>query len=215
MRVVNLSGLYVILDGDALRGRSLPDALKAAVDGGARLFQYRDKSAAMREAYRVGAELRRAATSFGATLIVNDRVDLALAIEADGVHLGQADLPVEHARRLLGPTRLIGLSTHNVEQVRAAATSGADYLGFGPIFRPLSKIDHDPVVGLDGLRAVRQLTTLPLFAIGGIQAESVPSVVSAGANGMAVISAIWQAPDTAQAVRELISRIATAGRPAR
>ena len=168
----------------------------------------------MREAYPVALELRRAATASQATLIINDRVDLALAVEADGVHLGQTDLPVAHARRLLGPDRLIGLSTHSAEPVWQAATSGADYLGFGPIFRPLSKIDHEPVVGVEGLRAVRPLTALPLFAIGGIQSEAVGPIMAAGADGIAMISAIWQARDVAQAVRDLISRIGAAGRPA-
>ena len=169
----------------------------------------------MRDAYRIALELRRAAAESHATLLINDRVDLALAVEADGVHLGQSDLPVSHARRMLGPSRLIGLSTHNAEQVREAATSGADYLGFGPIFRPRTKIDHDPVVGVDGLRTVRPLTTLPLFAIGGIQADAVGSVMGAGADGIAMISAIWQARDIAETVRDLLRRIAAAGRPVR
>ena len=163
-----LRGLYVILDPDAAGGRALTDILAAAADGGARLFQYRNKRASMKEAYRQALALRRTAADAGVTFIVNDRCDLALAVDADGVHLGQDDLPVQDARMLMGKEKLIGLSTHNEAQVRAAAKTDADYLGFGPIFTPGSKQDHDPVVGIDGLKKIRTFTALPIFAIGEI-----------------------------------------------
>jgi thiamine-phosphate pyrophosphorylase len=169
----------------------------------------------MREAYTRGVELKKAAQAYGATLIVNDRCDLALAVEADGAHLGQDDLPIAHARALLGPDRIIGVSTHNTEQVSAAAGTSADYLGFGPIFPPGSKSDHDPVVGVDGLRRVRALTALPVFAIGGIGPDHITTVYEAGADGVAVISAVWRSGDISQAIRVMLMRIAEADRRAR
>jgi thiamine-phosphate pyrophosphorylase len=210
-----LGGLYVILDAGASRGRSLLDLLKQAADGGARMFQYRNKPASMLEAYREAVLLRQAAADAGARFLVNDRCDLALAVEADGVHLGQQDLPVQMARAILGPDRLIGLSTHNDAQVTAATGTGADYLGFGPIFHPGSKRDHDPVVGIEGLRRIRKLTSLPVFAIGGIARDQLPAIIGAGADGVAVISAIAQAPDVTAATRAFVSQFRSPHPPVR
>jgi len=197
-----LCGLYLILDPHAAHGRPLREILIQAVAGGARLFQYRDKQASMRDAYRRALELRRLAAEHGALFLVNDRCDLALAIQADGVHLGQRDLPVAKARALLGPTRIIGLSTHGPAEVAAAPADIVDYLGFGPIYSTESKPDHEPVVGLAGLRQVRSLTALPIFAIGGVTATSVEDLRQAGADGVAVLSAVCGAADVAAAVRE-------------
>ena len=155
----------------------------------------------MKDAYLRAKALRQAATEVGALLVVNDRCDLAMAVDADGVHLGQEDLPIAYARQLLGPDKIIGLSTHTVAQVREAGTGQPDYIGFGPIFHTATKADHDPVVGLEGLRAARSLTTLPMFAIGGITAASSGQVMAAGADGVAVISAILTAPDIGLAIR--------------
>lgn len=159
----------------------------------------------MRQAYERGMLLRVAARELGVTFLVNDRCDLALAVDADGVHLGQDDLPVSDARRILGSRKIIGLSTHNPAQVSAAAETEADYIGFGPVFATSSKENPDPVVGLEGLRAVRSLTTLPIFAIGGITAERYPDVLKAGADGAAVISAILSAADVAKTVRSFLT----------
>lgn len=190
-----------MLDPAVRSDRPLTDLLREAAGQGVRLFQYRDKQASMKEAYRQALALRQAATEVGALLIVNDRCDLAMAVEADGVHLGQEDLSITYARKLLGPDRIIGLSTHNPAQVREAVTGQPDYLGFGPIFGTTTKADHEPVVGLEGLRAVRPLTTLPIFAIGGITEDSAGKVLAAGADGLAVISAILKAPDLGAAIR--------------
>jgi thiamine-phosphate pyrophosphorylase len=192
---VPLAGLYVILDPSVRADRPLMEVLDAAAVGGVRLFQYRNKAASMKEAFEEVRPLRRRARDLGVLFLVNDRCDLALAIEADGVHLGQTDLPYRHARRLLGPQRYIGLSTHNAAQVAEAERMKPDYIGFGPIFTPASKADHDPVVGLEGLRCIRTLTSLPVFAIGGIQPGHVRDLVDAGANGIAVIAAVCGAPD--------------------
>jgi thiamine-phosphate pyrophosphorylase len=206
-----LTGLYVILDPSVSPRRSLAGVLKDAIDGGARLFQYRNKAASMRDAYAEALVLRRFALDAGATFIVNDRCDLALAVDADGVHLGQHDLPFSYARQIMGPERIIGLSTHNPTQVREAELLKPDYLGVGPIFRPVSKADHDPLVGIEGLRQARALTSLPVFAIGGIRPPHVEAILGTGVTGIAVISAVLQAPDAQEAVRQFIERINGSG----
>lgn len=208
-----LAGLYVVLDPSVRADLNLENALRSAVAGGARIFQYRNKSTSMKEAYAEALPLRKIAAELGVLFIVNDRCDLALAVEADGVHLGQTDLPYASARTIMGPDKLIGLSTHNEHQVREADRLKPDYIGFGPIFAPASKQDHDPVVGIAGLRQVRSLTSLPIFAIGGIRPEHVSAVMRTGANGIAVISAVLTAPDVTQAVRDLIARMNAAHPP--
>ena len=166
----------------------------------------------MKEAYLHASALRQVATEVGALLIVNDRCDLAMAVNADGVHLGQEDLPIAYARQLMGTRKIIGLSTHTVTQVHDAITAQPDYIGFGPIYRTATKMDHDPVVGLEGLRAVRGLTTLPLFAIGGLTADTSREAMAAGADGVAVISAILNAPDLKAAIRKFQASLAIPGR---
>ena len=199
---IPLAGLYVILDPTVRPGRPLTEVLDAAAAGGARIFQYRNKTASMKDAYDEAMSLRIRAKKLGVLFLVNDRCDLALAIDADGVHLGQSDLPYLSARRLLGPEKRIGVSTHTAGQVRDADRLSPDYIGFGPIFAPVSKTDHDPVVGIEGLRNIRALTSLPVFAIGGIQAQHVRPLMDAGANGIAVVSAVVGASDvTAEAAR--------------
>jgi thiamine-phosphate pyrophosphorylase len=208
-----LTGLYVILDPDAAQGRPLLDLLKQAADGGARLFQYRAKAVSALAAYQQALPLRQTARDCGALFLVNDRCDLALAVDADGVHLGQQDLPLAMARSVMGKGRLIGVSTHTDAQVSAAARGGADYLGFGPIFPPSSKRDHEPVVGIDGLRRIRRLTSLPVFAIGGITVESAGELARAGADGIAVIVAIAQAADVTGTARAFVTSFRSPGRP--
>lgn len=203
-----LSGLYVLLDPSMSPDRPLQEVLKASAAAGATLFQYRNKSASMKAAYVEAMALRKIASELEVTFIVNDRCDLALAVNADGVHLGQGDLPLHFARKMMGPDKLIGISTHNAEQVRAATVGQPDYLGFGPIFKPASKLDHDPVVGIAGLKMIRSLTPLPIFAIGGISLDDVSEVIGAGTNGVAVISAILKAPDIRQTVSDFVARLA-------
>jgi len=203
----SLSGLYIILDPSVCPARPLVEVLTVAAEAGAPLFQYRNKTASMKEAYGEALALRQAAAKAGVLFIVNDRCDLALAVDADGVHLGQGDLPLDLARRVMGPDKLIGISTHNLDQVRDATAGKPDYLGFGPIFKPGSKQDHDPVVGVEGLRAMRRLTSLPVFAIGGIQIDQVGEVMRAGANGVSIISAILKAPDISLAVKAFLAKM--------
>jgi thiamine-phosphate pyrophosphorylase len=213
-RPYSLSGLYIILDPSVCPARPLTEVLTAAAEAGASLFQYRNKTASMKEAYVEALALRQAASKAGVRFIVNDRCDLALAVDADGVHLGQGDLPLDLARKVMGPNKLIGISTHNPDQVRKATAGKPDYLGVGPIFKPYSKQDHDPVVGLEGLRAMRSLTSLPVFAIGGIQIDQVGEVTRFGANGVAVISAIIKAPDISHAVKSFLAQLPGPASPA-
>jgi thiamine-phosphate pyrophosphorylase len=210
----SLSGLYIILDPSVCPARPLVEVLMASTEVGASLFQYRNKTASMKEAYTEALALRQAAAEAGALFIVNDRCDLALAVDADGVHLGQGDLPLDLARKVMGPDKLIGISTHNLDQIRDATAGKPDYLGFGPVFTPASKQDHDPVVGLEGLRAMRGLTSLPIFAIGGIQIDQVGEVMRAGANGVAVISAILKAGDIRHAVKSFLAHMREPASPA-
>ena len=203
----SFSGLYLILDPSVCSAQSLAGVFRQAAGAGARFFQYRNKTASMKEAYAEALPLRKIAAELGVTFIVNDRCDLALAVEADGVHLGQTDLPYAYARKVMGPDKIIGLSTHNAEQVTEAEQLKPDYIGFGPIFKPASKQDHDPVVGIEGLRQIRALTSLPVFAIGGIQLAQVGNVMKAGADGIAVISAVLNAPDVTKAVKDLIAQM--------
>jgi thiamine-phosphate pyrophosphorylase len=206
-RPYSLSGLYIILDPSVCPARPLTEVLTAAAEAGASIFQYRNKTASMKEAYAEALALRQAAAKAGVLFIVNDRCDLALAVDADGVHLGEGDLPLDLARKVMGQDKLIGISTHNPDQVRKATAGKPDYLGFGPIFKPGSKQGHDPVVGLEGLRAMRPLTSLPVFAIGGIQIDQVGEVTRFGANGVAVISAIMKAPDISHAVKMFLAQL--------
>jgi len=213
-RPYSLSGLYIILDPTVCPARPLTEVLTAAAEAGVSLFQYRNKTASMKEAYVEALALRQAAAKAGVRFIVNDRCDLALAVDADGVHLGQEDLPLDLARKVMGQNKLIGISTHNPDRVREATAGKPDYLGFGPIFKPYSKQDHDPVVGLEGLRAMRSLTSLPVFAIGGIQIDQVGEVTRVGANGVAVISAIIKAPDISHAVKSFLAQLPGPASPA-
>ena len=206
--------LYIILDPSVCPDRPLVEVLMIAAEAGASLFQYRNKTASMKAAYEEALVLRRAAAQAGVLFIVNDRCDLALAVDADGVHLGQGDLPLDMARKVMGPDKLIGISTHNVDQVMEATGGKPDYLGFGPIFKPGSKEDHDPLVGLEGLRTIRSFTALPVFAIGGVQSEQVQAVMQAGADGVAVISAILKATDIREAVRSFLDRMPSPASPA-
>jgi thiamine-phosphate pyrophosphorylase len=161
--------------------------------GGATLIQLREKQASSREILRLARELRRVLPK-NVRLIVNDRADLCIAAGADGVHVGQNDLPPEAARRIGGDDRIVGVSTHNLEQVESADRSAADYIAVGPVFSTSSKDNPDPVIGLDGVKRARALTQKPLVAIGGITLENCRSVIDAGADSVAVISDLLSDP---------------------
>ncbi len=205
-----LPRLYAIIDPAQAGGRSSVEVAEALLAAGVRLIQYRDKQASSGELYASAQQVAECVRKAGGTFIVNDRADVALAVDADGVHVGQDDLPVESARALLGPGKLIGFSTHVLEQVRDADRSTADYIAFGPIFPTASKENLDRVVGLSGLREARKATRKPLVAIGGITLESARAVIDAGADSIAVISALVGASDIAGRAREFLKQVASA-----
>ncbi|MDQ3653374.1 MAG: thiamine phosphate synthase [Acidobacteriota bacterium] len=186
----NLPKLYPITDA-RLTALSHAEQVALFSDGGATFIQLREKHLAPREFYQEAETALRIARGLGVRLLINDRADIALALGADGVHLGQDDLPPEAARRLLGDDAIIGYSTHNIEQALQAARYSVDYIAIGPVFATDSKVNPDPVVGLDGLRRVRDgIGHIPLVAIGGITRENAPDVLDAGADAVAVISAL-------------------------
>lgn len=192
--MLQLPKLYAITDTQ-LSNYSHEEIVRRLLAGGARWIQLRDKDASAKElldAARVSLQLTRAV---GAKLIINDRVDVALTADADGVHLGQDDLLVEEAREILGPNKIIGLSTHSLEQFQEGLQTSADYLAIGPVYSTTSKETPDPVVGLEMVTAARALTNRPLVAIGGITVERAPQVIAAGADSVAVISALYPWPE--------------------
>jgi thiamine-phosphate pyrophosphorylase len=196
--------LCLILDADHLRV-SAEDAAREAIDAGVRLFQYRDKRGTRRDIFEACRRLSVLLKRSNAIFIVNDHPDISLAVDADGVHLGQDDLPAEEVRTILGSGKIIGVSTHNTEQARAAQSAGADYIGFGPLFPTRTK-DAGQLQGIESLRQVRDAVTLPMIAIGGINIENIGEAITAGAEGVAVISAVLSAPDLRKTAREMVDR---------
>ena len=190
--MIELPKVYAIIDRGALdaRGIDLRAFAEELRDGGVRLLQYRDKVRGLREILRAAAEIAAVFDGTEATLILNDRADLAALARWSGVHVGHLDLPPEAAKRVMGEGRLVGVSTHNEEQLKAAEANCADYVAVGPVFATTSKADTEPVIGLEGVRRARALTTKPLVAIGGITCENVASVIEAGADIVAVIAAL-------------------------
>jgi thiamine-phosphate pyrophosphorylase len=201
------SPLYAILDRSVARGRDLPGLLDAVLAGGCRLVQLREKTMPLGDLLPLARSLARRCREVGALLIVNDRADLALAAGADGLHVGQDDLPARQARGLLRSGMILGVSTHDPEQARRAVADGADYVAVGSIFPTTTKAGFQ-LVGPELIRRVRPEVPVPLVGIGGITVENAPSVLGAGADAVAVISALCAAPDPEAATRALLARIA-------
>jgi thiamine-phosphate pyrophosphorylase len=197
--MVAVPPLYLITDRLACGGRPLVDVVHAATAAGVRWVQYREKSLTRRARYEEALRLRRLTREAGAALIINDELDLAVAVEADGLHLGQEDLPLPVARQWLGTGRLIGVSTHTMEEARRASDEGADYIAVGPIFATTTKAVRAPV-GCNAIHRVRAMTGIPLIAIGGITPENIGETLRAGAVGAAVISALCGAADVSAVV---------------
>jgi thiamine-phosphate pyrophosphorylase len=201
------AALYLIADGEALSGRGVLSVVNQAVDGGVNLVQLRGKTWSGKEFLDLGLSLANFLRQKKIPLIINDRVDIALACGADGAHLGQDDLPLHQARRILGRDRIIGISVSTIEEAIEAERGGADYIGFGPIYSTPSKETPLSSVGMEGVRSVRRAIRIPLFAIGGINAQNAPGIMEAGADGVAVISAILGSPDARKAAEELRTAI--------
>ncbi len=193
-----MRGFYFITDARLSRRGNLAD-VQSALRAGVQVIQYREKQADAKAFYEEARRLREVCR--GVLFLVNDRVDVALAVEADGVHLGQKDLPAPVARRLLGPGKIIGLTVSSLAEARQAVQDGADYLGVSPIFATATKPDAGAPAGLALLRAIRAEVPVPLIAIGGLSLANAPEVIAAGADGLCAISAVVPQADVAQAIR--------------
>lgn len=200
-------GLYAVIDSTYVPFPGMESTARKILSSGVRLLQLRAKGAGSKEMLEASKAIKKAALEFGAIFIVNDRADIAFLAGADGVHLGQDDIPVQDARRLLGPKSIIGVSTHDPVEAKKAETEGADYISFGPVFPTSTKKDAQSPRGLDLLGETRKATTLPIVAIGGITENNAHGVVEAGADAVAVISEILLSEDIPGKTASIISRI--------
>jgi thiamine-phosphate pyrophosphorylase len=202
--------LYVVTDRQQTAGRALEEVVAAAARGGAGAIQLREKDLSARDLYALGARLQATLSPYGVPLLINDRLDVALALDAAGVHLAGHSLPTAVARRVLGPDKLLGVSTHSVEEAHRAAAEGADFVVFGPVFTTPSKLAYGPPQGLQHLTAVVRAVHIPVIAIGGIDHTNLSQVVQAGAYGVAMIRAVLAAPEPYAATQQLQTAFAAA-----
>lgn len=202
--------LYLVTDPRLGAPRPLLDTVAAAVAGGVTLVQLRDPDAPTRQLVETARALVALLRPLGVPLIVNDRVDVALAADADGVHVGQSDMRAADARALLGPDCILGLSITDPSEMRPADLAPVDYIGVGPIYLQATKPDAAPPIGPEGLAAIRAMTRLPIVAIGGVGPANAERLIRAGADGLSVVSALMAAPDPAEAARTLIETISRA-----
>jgi thiamine-phosphate pyrophosphorylase len=195
--------LYLVTDRSLLKGASLKKAVEEAILGGVTVVQVREKDVSTREFYEVALEVKQVTDYYKIPLIINDRIDIAQAVDAEGVHLGQSDMPLLLARRILGGSKHIGISAETLEQALEAERNGADCIGVGAVFYTGSKKDINRPLELGGLKEICSQIRIPKVAIGGINASNLKSVIQAGANGAAVISAILAQQDVRSAAAEL------------
>jgi len=182
--------LYLITDRSFLNGRSIASCVSEAIEGGVTLIQVREKNISTREFFKVAKEVKEVTNKYNIPLIINDRIDIALAIDADGVHLGQSDMPIEMARKILGKDKIIGISAGSLSEALEAEQNGADYLGIGTVFFTGTKNDIEEPIGIEGLKEIVNNIKIPSVAIGGINKNNCAEVMSAGVNGISLISAI-------------------------
>ena len=199
--------LYLVTDSDLCLGRSLEEVVCEAVKGGVTMVQLREKSASTRTFVELAQRLKPVCEAAGVPLIINDRLDVALVVDADGVHIGQSDMPYEVARRILGPDKIIGLSVENFDDLERANALDVDYVGISPVYGTPTKTDTAEPFGLEGLRRAVELSIHPTVAIGGMNASTVGDVVAVGTDGVAVVSAICSAPSPRTASQELLGVI--------
>ena len=195
--------LHIITDIELQDRFSHFELARMAIAGGADTIQFRQKEGSTRKMIEMTRDLKYLCTSAGVTFIVNDRLDVAIASDSDGVHLGQDDFPIHLAREILGENKIIGGSAVTLDEARKCLEEGADYVGFGPVYPTTSKADVGPVTGIDLMKEVIDKVSLPLIAIGGVNKDNTPEVLRAGAHGIAVISAVCCQQDPEQATREL------------
>lgn len=209
MNNTEIKGLHVLTDRDIVKPRSLIEVIKQVIDGGARVIQLRDKTSGDDDMISLGRKILKL-TNGNIPLIVNDRVKVAIALNAQGIHVGQSDMPAAQVRKLIGSDMILGVSVLTVDQAIKAQEDGADYIGVGPIFPTSTKADADPPIGMSGLRDIRRIVNIPIIAIGNINKNNARSVMKY-ANGIAVISAVLGAKNPLEATREL-SVIINSGR---
>lgn len=202
-------GLYIVTDEVLAPGCSHIQIAKDSLSGGAKVIQLRDKRRSGADLYAIAKEIRTLCKQYNARFIVNDRLDIALATLADGVHLGQEDLPLSAARSLAPRPFIIGVSVHSLEEAKQAEKEGADYLGVGPVYPTGTKADAGPATGPELIRSIRANTNIPIVAIGGINLENAGEVLAAGADGIAVISAVICSPDIAAASKKFVTLISS------
>jgi thiamine-phosphate pyrophosphorylase len=209
MKTENIDySLYLVTDRSLARGRNTLEIIRAAVDGGATVVQLREKDCSTREFIEQAMAIKDFLKGRGFPLIINDRVDVAQAVEADGVHLGQTDMPLGTAKKILGDSMIIGISAESLQDAVEAEKGGADYLGVSPIYATPTKTDTAPPLGLEGLREIRKAVRLPLVGIGGLNRDNAAEVIRNGADGVAVVSAIVAADDprtAADALKQIIT----------
>lgn len=198
--------LYLITDRSVTK-MPLVEAVRQSLEGGVRAVQLREKDLPVRELLALAQELRTLTNEFGAKLFINDRVDVAIAVDADGVHLGTHSMPAGAVRDIAGQRLLIGVSTHGLDEAKAAESAGADFITFGPVFETPSKKVYGPPAGIAVMSAVKKQVRVPLFALGGVKTVNIPEVLAAGADGVAMISAVLAADDILKAAEELNRRI--------
>jgi thiamine-phosphate pyrophosphorylase len=199
--------LYVITGEQFHPQRHYLEVIEEALQGGADIVQLREKNKTKQELLKMAKELKSLTTKYGVPFIVNDHIDIALAVDAEGIHLGQDDLPLAEARKIMGPEKIIGISTHALQEAIEAEKNGADYIGVGPVFETKSKVDVVDPVGLDYVREVASNTTIPFVAIGGIKLHNLESVLTAGAKRICVISAIVGAEEVKRSTEEFSQKI--------
>lgn len=195
--------LYLITDRTLVGSKEFYTSIRNALEGGVTLLQVREKDASVQEFYNIGLNLKKIAREYRVPLIVNDRVDIALALDADGVHAGQGDLPPAVIRRIIGPNKILGYSVSNLEQARAGERLGVDYLGAGPVYATGSKADASSPIGLNVLKNIKESVSIPVVGIGGIGLANLAEVKDTGIDGISVISAILSQEDPSRAAREL------------
>lgn len=195
--------LYLVTDRRFLKGRTLKNAVEDAIKGGVTIVQVREKDVSTREFYKIALEVKEITDKYHVPLIINDRIDIAQAVDAGGVHLGQDDMSLKLAREILGKDKIIGISVGNVDEAKEAERDGADYVGIGAIFFTGSKKDIDIPIGILGLKEIVKTINIPSVAIGGVNKDNLSEVISTGTNGAAVISAILGNDNIEQASKEL------------
>jgi len=195
--------LYLVTDRELAKGKPLEEIVEAAVKGGVSMVQIREKNLNTRDFYQLALSVRQILQKYDVPLIINDRLDIALAVNADGLHIGQSDLPYEQARKILGPDKIIGLSVENIGQAREANQLDVDYIGLSPVFSTQTKNDIAKPLGLSGVKEIALFTNHLTVAIGGINTKNAGEIIRAGANGVAVVSAVISHEEPKQAAAEL------------